>query len=384
MLSHAPILAGSLVAGIWAYLLFARGWFWRVRIHPKLELRDHPRIAAIIPARNEAAVIARCVKSLLNQHNADIAVFVVDDHSSDGTAAIAQALSPDVTVIKGRTLPEGWTGKLWAVQQGIEAALHTHRDFLFLTDADIEHSPENAASLVAIAQQGRFDLASYMVRLHCESIPEKLLIPAFVFFFFKLYPPQWIANPHRATAGAAGGCILIRPQALALAGGIQSIRSEIIDDCALARQVKHSGGRIFLGLTNSAASIRPYEAFRTIEGMISRTAFNQLRHSAGLLAVAILGLVLTYVAPIALLFSGSMPVRICGGVALALMMVAYAPIVRFYRLNPIWTLTLPFAALFYGGATLHSAIRYWRGIGGEWKGRVQDRSQDRLGATRAN
>lgn len=381
MFAPLQIVLAAVVLVIWVYLLFGRGQFWRVYLRQR-EVPQNIRIAAIVPARNEAAVIARSVKSLLGQHAVEMQVFVVDDNSSDHTADIAKsaaANSSRLTVIHGQPLPPGWTGKLWAVRQGIEAAKSTTPDFLLLTDADIEHAPESIASLAATAEAGNFDLASYMVRLQCETLPEKLLIPAFVFFFFKLYPPQWIADPRRATAGAAGGCILVRPEALHRAGGIERIRSEIIDDCALAREVKRTGGRVWLGLTNSAASIRPYCTFAEIGRMISRSAFYQLRHSFLLLFFAIIGLILTYMVPLVLLFSPSPIAALCGAIAFTLMMTAYAPMVRFYRLNPLWALTLPLAAVFYLGATIHSAVRYWLGRGGEWKGRTQDS----LGATHA-
>ena len=195
-------------------------------------------------------------------------------------------------------MPPGWSGKLWAVQQGIEQALQLQPKFLLLTDADIQHSPENVATLVAIAERGGYDLASFMVKLHCRSVAEKLLIPAFVFFFFLLYPPEWIRDPQRKTAGAAGGCMLIRPAALARAGGIAAIRHEIIDDCALAAAVKRSGGKVWLGVTQETRSLRAYGSFSEIERMIARTAFNQLRHSTWLLAAALAGLLLTYVLPV--------------------------------------------------------------------------------------
>jgi hopene-associated glycosyltransferase HpnB len=222
-----------------------------------------------------------------------------------------------------------------------------------------------------VAEKGKYDLVSLMVKLHCKTLAEKLLIPAFVFFFFKLYPPKWTADTRRRTAGAAGGCVLIRPEALVRAGGMAAIRGEIIDDCALARRVKQSGGKVWLGLTPSSYSARPYLSFTEIGAMISRTAFNQLHHSRAILAGTLLGLVLTYVLPIALLFSGNSAVAL-GILAWALMAVAYLPMVRFYKVNVIWAATLPFAALFYMGATLHSAIQYWAGSGGRWKGRVQD------------
>ena len=195
-----------------------------------------------------------------------------------------------LTVIAAEPLPPGWTGKLWAVQQGVEQALKLDPAFLLLTDADIHHAPDNIATLVAIAEAGNYDLTSFMVKLHCRSMAEKLLIPAFVFFFFMLYPPAWIRDPKRKIAGAAGGCMLIRPRALQKAGGISAIRDQIIDDCALARAVKRTGGRVWLGVTPETFSTRAYNSFAEIERMIARTAFNQLQHSAALLAGAIVGM----------------------------------------------------------------------------------------------
>ncbi len=336
-------------------------------------------IAVIIPARDEADVIGTSVASLLRQSCVDaLHIFVVDDNSTDRTAdAVRQAAAQSsqgerVSVISGRGLPSGWSGKLWAVQQGIEQAVVLRPEFLLLTDADIEHSPENVATLVRIAETGDYDLASFMVKLHCRSLAEKLLIPAFVFFFFLLYPPKWIRNPRRKTAGAAGGCMLIRPAALERAGGITAVRQEIIDDCALAGAVKRTGGKVWLGLTAETSSLRVYNTFAEIERMIARTAFNQLRHSAWLLLGTVLAMLLVFVLPAVLLASRSALLAIIGGAAYFLMSAIYLPMVRFYQLNPLWALTLPFSAVFYVGATIHSAAMYWSGRGGEWKGRAQD------------
>jgi hopene-associated glycosyltransferase HpnB len=241
-----------------------------------------------------------------------------------------------------------------------------------LTDADIEHGPDNVARLVEIATGGNYDLASFMVKLHCRSMAEKLLIPAFVFFFFLLYPPGWVRNPRRKSAGAAGGCILIRPEALERAGGMAAIRHEIIDDCALARAVKRSGGKLWLGLTADTHSLRAYNSFGEIERMIARTAFNQLRHSAWLLLGTVLAMLLVFVFPLLMLATGSVPLRIAGATAYLLECAVYLPMIRFYELNPLWALTLPFSAIFYVAATIHSALKYWSGHGGEWKGRAQD------------
>lgn len=372
--------AGLLTVVIWLYLLLAHGSFWRVRLErAPAQSAPHAKVVAIIPARDEADHIGAAVRSLLAQQNVDLGLIVVDDNSADSTSdvAIAAAASSGaadrLTIIRGSALPEGWTGKLWAVQQGIDAARSRRADFLLLTDADIEHAPENVASLVAIAENGKYDLASYMVKLYCRTLPERLLIPAFVYFFFQLYPPKWIRDPRAKIAGAAGGCILVRPEVLESARAMHSIRGEIIDDCALAGAVKKAGGRVWLGLTESAKSIRPYNSFGEIERMIARTAFNQLRHSWLVLAVAIVGLVITYLLPLILLSGRTWPF---GAVACALMVISYWPMVRFYRLNPLWALTLPLAAIFYMAATLDSAVRYWFGAGGQWKGRSQDRHSE--------
>jgi len=216
-------------------------------------------------------------------------------------------------------------------------------------------------------------MASFMVKLHCQSVAEKLLIPAFVYFFFKLYPPAWISNPRRSEAGAAGGCILIRPTALEKAGGIAAIRQEVIDDCSLAARVKGNGGRLWLGASATTRSIRPYEGFSGIGSMISRSAFNQLRHSNFLLLVSIIGMATTYLLPPALVLATHRIVPAAlGGAAWLLMVLSYWPVLRLYRLNPLWALALPVAAVFYVGATFHSAWKYWMGRGGEWKGRIQD------------
>lgn len=402
------IAAGVLTFLIWTYLVFARGGFWRIPpALPPLHLPGDAsyessiseravRIAVIIPARNEADVVDRVVCSLLRQTGQNaIHIFLVDDGSTDSTGQVAReaAMSigqtEDLTVVCGGPLPSGWSGKLWALEQGIELALPTNPDFFLFTDADIEHAPDSVSSLVAIARSGPYDMTSFMVKLHCQSVPEKLLIPAFVYFFFKLYPPAWIANPRRGTAGAAGGCILIHPEALAKAGGIAAIRQEVIDDCSLAARVKHAGGRLWLGASATTRSIRPYGSFSEIGRMISRSAFSQLRHSTLLVLLSMAGMAATYLLPPALvlgLLSGlpsghqaAAAAWVVGMPAAAwlLMIVSYIPVLRLYRLSPLWTLALPLAAIFYMGATFHSAVKYWSGRGGQWKGRIQDPVQGR-------
>jgi len=252
------------------------------------------------------------------------------------------------------------------------AAAELDPDYFLFTDADTCHGSTSVASLVADAEAHDLDLVSRMVKLSTASFAERLLIPAFVFFFFKLYPPAWVAAPDRKLAAAAGGCMLIRPQALARAGGVQAIRSQIIDDCALARAVKASGGRISLELAADTRSLRDYASATEIGAMISRTAFAQLRHSYLLLAATLLGLFLTYLLPAGLLLAADPPRVYWGLAALLLMSSCYLPMVRYYGLSPLWSLCLPVVALFYAGAVIHSAVQYARGSGGRWKGRVQD------------
>ena len=382
MLTLAAIL-GILSTVIWTYLLLARGFFWRVTVsagRPSELARPLLHVAAIVPARDEAAVIGTVVGGLLSQQGVRMPVFLVDDGSSDGTAGAARAAAATLgksdllTIVDSGPLPQGWTGKLWAMQQGIARAQELHPEWLLLADADVLQGKDTVSALAGITAQGQFDLASYMVRLHCASLAEKLLIPAFVYFFFKLYPPAWIQNPKNHTAGAAGGCVLLRSSALERAGGLERIRGEIIDDCSLARLIKRSGGRLWLGLTEESRSLREYDSFSAIEQMVSRTAFSQLNHSGLLLLGTLVGMVLTYLAPPLLLFSGSRAAVILGALAWALMTGTYLGMVRYYRLRPLWALTLPVAAFFYLGATIHSALKYWMGAGGEWKGRVQDLS----------
>jgi hopene-associated glycosyltransferase HpnB len=370
---------GALSLAIWIYLAFARGGFWRMRVDDQaLTATFLPRkVAVIVPARNEAPTIGQAIQSLLRQdYPGPLHIFLVDDHSSDNTAEVArraarEAGRPDrLTIVESAPLPSGWTGKLWALSEGLKAVASFAPDYYWFTDADIVHQPDNLTRLLARAEGGGFDLVSLMVKLRCESFAERMLIPAFVFFFFKLYPPAWVARPDKRTAAAAGGCILIRPSALTRIGGIAAIRDELIDDCALARAVK-CGGPIWLGPTSRAGSLRAYGSFSEIGRMIARSAFTQLRHSTLLLGWVIIAMTIVYIAPPLLLGKGGWA-AVFGLAAWFLMALTYWPTLRFYRLSPVWAPLLPLIAAFYLGATVYSATQYWAGRGGVWKGRIQD------------
>jgi hopene-associated glycosyltransferase HpnB len=356
------MIFGAAVVAIWVFVLLGRGGFWRMRVEsPPADLTVPPCVVAVIPARNEADVVGRAVASLAKQqYLGEFRIVLVDDESDDGTAAAARSAAPEdiLTIISAGSRPPGWTGKLWAVAAGVRYAARFDPQFLLLTDADIAHPPANLAGLIARAHRG-YDLVSYMATLHCETLAERALIPAFVFFFFLLYPPAW-------GVGAAGGCMLVRRATLEHAGGIERIRGELIDDCSLAALIRQAGGRVWLGLSPETRSIRPYRGFREIGRMISRSAFTQLRYSIWLLLGTSFGLLLTYVAPPALALSGSL----WGAAAWGLMIIALVPALRFYGVSVLWAPLLPVIAIFYLGATIHSAVSHWRGRGGLWKGRT--------------
>ena len=362
---------GAASLASWIYLVFFRGQFWSIRATPGPPSAGATHsVAVIVPARNEQAVVGRAIASLVKQdYPGPFHIFLVDDHSTDATVRAAGA-HERLTTVQARELPPGWTGKLWAVSEGLKHGERLNPDYYLLTDADIVHSPASLSRLIARAEASNLDLTSWMVKLHCDNPAERALIPAFVFFFFMLYPPAWIASRHRKTAGAAGGCMLIRRDALARIGGIAAIRGELIDDCALASAVKPGGG-IWLGVTDDARSIRPYTTFSEIGRMISRSAFTQLRYSALLLSGTVLGMAVIYLAPPLLLLTRDPAAIALGLAAWSLMTLSFIPVLRFYRRPAVSAPALPLIALFYIAATVNSALRYWTGRGGEWKGRVQ-------------
>lgn len=368
------IAAMSLAA--WLYLILGRGFFWLARERDDIGKLATPAIwpsvCAIVPARNEADVIERSIGSLLAQnYPGAFHVVLVDDQSTDETAARARGCGIEnrLTVISGSARPASWTGKLWAQHQGIEQATAQHApDYLWLTDADIAHAPDTLSTLIARAEQGRV-LVSLMAKLQCETFAERMFVPAFVYYFDMLYPFAWV-NGRGATAAAAGGCMLVRRTVLEAAGGIAQIRSQIIDDCALGALMK-TQGPIWLGLTNRSVSFRPYETIGDVGHMIARSAYAQLGYSPLMLAGTVIGMLLIFVAPPALVVFARGSPQVLGSAAWLLMATSLIPMLRFYRRSPLWGVVLPMIGAFYTAFTLQSAIQFWRGKGGMWKGRPQ-------------
>jgi hopene-associated glycosyltransferase HpnB len=372
---------------IWAYLLFGRGWFWlcgerddsAAANKARNEAAAWPSVVAIIPARDEADMIAHSVGSLLRQdYPGPFSVVVVDDQSTDGTAPVASnaASAAHATerlkIVTGNGPPPGWTGKLSAMRQGlteIEASARTP-EFVLFTDADIAYAPHVLSRLVAIARAKNSVLTSLMVKLRCESAAERWLAPAFVFFFQMLYPFAWVNDPRRRTAAAAGGCMLVRREALHAAGGLEAVRNALIDDCALGTLMKGQGP-IWLGLTESVDSLRAYSTFAEFRRMVSRSAFAELRYSPLRLAGAIAGMALVYVAPSLFAIFARGAVQAIGAVTWVMMAIALAPMLRLYGRPLIGGLALPAIAAAYVAFTFDSALQHWRGRGGYWKGRFQ-------------
>jgi len=380
-----------MVLAVWLYLLIGRGMFWRAeprdstaiggRAETGLEpgTKSWPSVTAIIPARNEEESIGATVTSLLRQdYPAAFTVIVVDDQSDDGTervareAAAAIGAADRLTVLPGRALPAGWTGKLWAQNQGVELAMAAPQPatYLLLTDADILYTADALTALVARAQASGTVLTSLMAKLRCESFAEHMFVPAFIFFFQMLYPFAWANDPRRATAAAAGGCMLVRSDALRDAGGMAAIRGALIDDCALATVLK-AHGPIWLGLTERVHSLRAYPSVGDVRHMVSRTAYAQLRYSPLLLVGTVFGLALTYLAPVALALFAAGTARWLGAAAWLLMALSFQPMLRFYGVSRLWGLALPAIAAIYLAFTVDSAYQHARGRGGMWKGRAQ-------------
>jgi hopene-associated glycosyltransferase HpnB len=375
----ALLLAAAALA-IWLYLVFARGFFWLARERDTAPVplpAVLPPVAIVVPARNEAENVAQSVTSLLGQDYPALSLIVVDDDSNDGTADVAHRAAAELgaagklTIVDSRTLPAGWTGKLWAVKQGIAAAQEKFAPkYLMLTDADIVHTPDTLSWLVAQAEANGLVLTSLTARWRCQNLPERVHIPAFIYFFQMLYPFAWVNRPDHPMAGAAGGCMLVRADALRAAGGIEVIRDALIDDCSLAAAMKKQGP-IWVGLTDRSVSVRPYASWTDMRRMIARSAYAQLQYSPLLLAGTILGMVLTYLVPVfAALFARGWA-QLIGALAWALMALSFQPTLRLYRLSPLWGVALPAISFLFMLYTLDSAYQYAAGKGGSWKGRVQ-------------
>jgi hopene-associated glycosyltransferase HpnB len=373
---------------IWAYLLFGRGWFWLCRERDDCAVATNnvrsepgvwPSVVAIIPARDEADMIALSVGSLLRQDYPGVfSVVVVDDQSTDGTAAAASATASEaqaadrLQIVTGTGPPPGWTGKLAAMRQGLAEVEvgSSPPEFVLFTDADIAYAPHVISRLVVIARRNNSVLTSLMVKLRCESVAELWLAPAFVFFFQMLYPFGWVNHPRRATAAAAGGSMLVRREALDAAGGLEAVRGALIDDCALGALMKGQGP-IWLGLTEDVHSLRAYPTFADFGRMVARSAFAELRYSPLRLSGAIGGMALVYAAPPLFTIFAQGPAQAAGVLAWAMMALSLMPTLRLYGRPLIGALVLPAIAAAYVAFTFDSAHQYWRGRGGYWKGRIQ-------------
>ena len=403
-------MAGALALAVtallgWLYLLAGHGWFWRTdqRLpRGSATPRRWPSVVAVVPARDEAEVLPETLPALLAQdYPGDFGVVLVDDQSADGTAEVARALAAvaggvggarGLTVVEGGEPPGGWAGKVWAMARGAEAA--GAPDYLLLTDADIAHAPFSLTALVRAAEADRRDLVSQLALLRVETGWERALVPAFVYFFSMLYPFRRVNRPGARTAAAAGGCMLVRRQALADAGGLARIGGARIDDVALGRLLKHrpGGGRIWLGLATGVVSRRPYPRLADIWATIARSAYTQLRYSPMLLAGTVAGLLVLYAVPPLAAAAGLAGLALGAGAGAgagtaplaawlaasglgtwAVMSATFVPVLRLYRLSLLRAPTLPLLALLYVAMTLDSARRHRSGRGAAWKGRTLPR-----------
>ncbi len=381
------VLLSLLSVLIWLALLFARDGFWRADqqlppLPPGEVEGPWPAVTAIVPARNEEAVIAESVTSLIDQdYPGPLQVLVVDDSSEDATAARArtvfaerQAENRQGSVLTAPPLPAGWAGKLWALNTA-EQQLRREQapTYVWLSDADIRHSPDTLRRLVTKARDGQLAMVSQMARLRLDSFWERRLVPAFIFFFQKLYPFPAVNAPERSTAAAAGGCILLDWTALMRIGGIAALKDALIDDCSLARLVKRSGGALWLGLTKDSVSLRPYPDLADFWAMVARSAYAQLNNSPVMLLVTLVSMSLTYLVPPLILLTwplhGNSGAGLLALLACLMMAAAYRPTLRFYGFSSWQALWLPFAALLYTVMTFDSARQHWLGRGGAWKGR---------------
>jgi hopene-associated glycosyltransferase HpnB len=364
------IYLATIGAFFWLVILFLPWRPWDIRevmdstpACPDLDLSD---ITVLIPARNEAEVIATTLSTLNNQGH-DLAMVVVDDRSTDGTFAVAQASGvQNLRVISGEPLPAEWSGKLWALEQGFR---HVNTPLALLLDADIELRPGIVQALRQKLEENHLQLVSVMAHLRMVNLWERLFMPAFVYFIKMVYPFRLSNSSSTRVAAAAGGCILLETRLIEEIGGFKAIRNELIDDCALAKRVKALGYRTWIGLTHSVHSLRSYEDLADIWNMVARTAFCQLRYSAILLAGTTIIMLLVFWLPIAGLFFPATIAKIISACALAAMILSYLPALKFYGQSRSWALLLPLIATLYLAMTWSSAIRFWAGSGSPWKGR---------------
>ncbi len=372
----------------WLFLIIFWGDFWlcnqKITNTSQDNNQNNISVCAVIPARNEADLLPITLKSLLRQdYSGDLRIILVDDQSTDGTGEIAQQIAEELClngrleVISSEELPADWTGKLWALNQGINYAQKYKPDYILLTDADIKHHSTNLKELINKAKTENLDLVSLMVLLRCKSFWERFLIPAFVFFFQKLYPFPWVNNPSKNIAAAAGGCILIKTETLIKIGGIEIVKNALIDDCSLAQAIKLGEDKnrgIWLGLTENTCSLREYNSLNTIWDMVARTAFTQLNYSPLLLLGTLIGMSLIYLAvPVSFILGLWLKNYIIVVISLIiwlLMSISYFPTIKLYKISPLWSLNLPLIAFLYNLMTIDSALRHWQGKGGAWKGRV--------------
>jgi hopene-associated glycosyltransferase HpnB len=368
------VLAG-LALLVWVWLALLRGGFWRtdVRLPVAPAPGRWPSVAVVVPARDEAGILGDTMPTLVAQsYPGPVRMILVDDNSTDGTGALVAARWPGVTVVDPGEPGPGWAGKLWALRAGVAEAGEV--DCLLFTDADIAHPPDSLAALVRAAEAGRLDLVSLMARLRVRTGWERLVVPAFVYFFAMLFPFRWSNRPGARTAAAAGGCVLVRRAALERAGGLAAIRAAVIDDVALARALRRAGARTFLGLADGVRSVRAYPTLGSLWRMVARSAYAQLRHSPALLAGTVLGLLLVFLVPPLSTVVGAAtgdPVLLALGVAGWLLMAAtHVPMLRYYGQPWPAALALPFTATLYLAMTVDSAVRHHRGRGAAWKGRT--------------
>ncbi|MFD0899996.1 glycosyltransferase [Actinomadura sediminis] len=377
------VLAVAALAG-WVYLAAGHGGFWRTGPEPPEgdEPDGWPDVVAVVPARDEAAILPETLPTLLTQaYPGRFRVVLVDDGSGDGTADTARRLGAGAAVrldvVRAAERPDGWAGKVWAMREGVRAA--GGPEFVLFTDADIAYAPGTVERLVRAAAGDGRDLVSRMATLGTRTPWERALVPAFVYFFALLYPFRRVGRPGARTAAAAGGCMLVRRAVLERAGGLAAIRGALIDDVALGRLIKRAGGRCRLDLDHDVVSRRRYPRPADLWAMVARSAYDQLRYSPALLAGTVLGLLLLFAVPPAAaaagVLAGDPAAIVLGSAAWAVMAGTYAPMLRHHGLSPLRAPALPLVALAYAAMTVDSARRHHTGRGGVWKGRVAVRTR---------